>query len=168
VVNFPKLKFSYNTVKLLLVLSLLIVTVKFVFYAPLINSIVISILILLLGIFIKGIWGRVKYNQFLVNIGEPISRETFYDGEYVISVIPFNNKASACSARIQDNILMFGRAPVYRALKLDIIDDIELQDYFGHQVARVSLLSEHSDDVNVFYVPWSELLEKEIEWCEVT
>lgn len=167
-VNFPKLKFSNNTLLILLVLTLLVAALNILLNAHLINSIVISSLIILLGIVIKGVYRRVQYNKFLLNIGIPINRATFYEGEYVMSVVPFKDKASACSVRIQDKSLIFGRSPVYRAVKLDTIENIELQDYFGHEVARVTLLPNQSEVNNVFYVPWSELLENEIEWCDGT
>lgn len=167
-INFPKLKFSIKTLRILLVLVILVVAIKFWVKASLVSSIVISSLAILLGIVLTGIYRRVKYNKFLLNIGVSISRATFYEGENIMSVVPFNNKAVACSARINNTTLMFGRAQVYRAVQLDSIESIEFENYFGHQVARVTLLPNKSEEQAVFYIPWSALLENEIEVCEGT
>jgi energy-coupling factor transporter transmembrane protein EcfT len=168
VVNFPKLNFSIKTLRLVLLLFAIVFLMNFVAKLPLFSSILISSFVILLGIILKGIFRRVKYNKFLNNIGIPISRATFYKDENIMSVVPFNDKAIACSARIDDEVLLFGRAKAYRSVQLNSIENIEFENYFGHQIARITLLSNKPEEQKVFYIPWSELLESEVEVCEGT
>jgi len=168
VVNFPRLKLSTKTLRIFFGLLILIIAIRFGVKASLFSSIVISSLIILLSIVLRGVWRGVKYNRFLCQIGAPISRATFHEGENSMSVVPFNNKPVACSARIDNTTLMFGRAKIYRAVQLNSIENIEFENYFGHQVARLTLSLEESEKQVFFYIPWSDLLQNEVEVCEST
>jgi len=168
VVNFPKLKFSIRTLRLALLLIAIVVVMNLGVKLPLLNSILFSIFIILLGIILKGIFRRVKYNNFLNSIGTSVRRATFYEEKSIMSVVPFNNIAVACSARINNEDLLFGRAKAYRKVQLNSIENIEFENYFGHQVARVTLYSTDSEAQKFFYIPWSDLLENEVEVCEGT
>ena len=167
-VNFPKLKFSLKTLRLVLLFIAIVVVMNLGVKLPLLNSIMFSSFIILLGIILKGIFRRVKYNNFLNNIGTSVSRATFYEDKNIMSVVPFNNIAIACSARIDDEALLFGRAKAYRSVQLNSIENIDFENYFGHQVARVTLVSTDSETQKSFYIPWSDLLESEVEVCEGT
>jgi len=168
VVNFPKLKFSIKTLRLALLLIAIVVVMNLGVKLPLLNSILFSSLIILLGLILKGIFRRVKYNNFLNSIGTSVSRATFYEDKNIMSVVPFNNIAVACSARIDDEALLFGRAKAYRSVQLNSIENIEFENYFGNQIARVTLVSTDSEAQISFYIPWSDLLENEVEVCEGT
>ena len=167
-VNFPKLKFSIKTLRLTLLLITIVIVMNLGVKLPLLNSILFSSFIILLGIILKGIYRRIKYNNFLNNIGTSVSRATFYEDENIMSVVPFNNKAIACSARIDDESLLFGRAKAYRSVLLNSVENIEFENYFGHQIARITLVSNDLDAQKSFYIPWSDLLENEVEVCEGT
>ena len=167
-VNFPKLKFSIKTLRLALLLIAIVVVMNLGVKLPLLNSILFSSFIILLGIILKGIFRRVKYNNFLNCIGTSVSRATFYEDKNIMSVVPFNNIAIACSARIDDEALLFGRAKAYRSVPLNSIENIEFENYFGHKIARVTLVSTDSKAQQSFYIPWSDLLESEVEVCEGT
>jgi len=168
VVNFPKLKFSIKTLRLTILLIAIVVVMNLGVKLPLLNSFLFSSFIILLGLILKGIFRRVKYNNFLNSIGTSVSRAKFYEDKNIMSVVPFNNIAVACSARIDDKNLLFGRAKAYRSVQLNSIENIEFENYFGHQIARVTLVSNDSEEQKSFYIPWSDLLENEVEVCEGT
>ena len=167
-INFPKLKFSITTLWLLLVLITLVLVINVGFQAPLFSSIVFTILFILLCLFLKTIYIRIKYNKFLQSIGVAIDKEIFYEHENIMSLVPFDNKSIACSARIDNENLLFGRVQVYRSIKLSSIENIEFQDYSGHQIARITLVSTGIENQKNFYIPWSDFLENEVEVCEST
>lgn len=165
-VNFPKLKFTIKTSRLSLTLIVLAIVINLSAKVSLLSSILISSLLILLGLVLAGVYRRVKYNNFLNNIGTPVSRATFYEDKNIMSVVPFNNKAIACSARMDAETLLFGRAKAYRSVQLNSIENIEFENYYGHQIAKVTLLSNETEPQKFFYIPWSDLLENEVEVCK--
>lgn len=79
-----------------------------------------------------------------------------------MAAIPFKKIAIACNARVEGNKLLFGRSPVFRAVILESIDQIEFESFFGHNVAKLTLLNK-SDVQSSIYIPWSSLLEQDLE-----
>lgn len=167
-INFPKLNVSsIKAIRLLFIIITLILITYYLANFSLVSAISFSSLLVLLGLILMSIFRRVEYHKFLRNIGKSVDRKTFHEKEYTMSVIPFNNRSVACCARINNETLLFGRANVYRAVELSAIENIDLKNYYGHQIARVVLLNENHAHKTIFYIPWSDLLESDFNSTKI-
>jgi len=128
------------------------------------QSFLLAFLSILLFYIFLVFYRRKKYYKFIKNIGASVSSETFYGSEYIMGAIPFQKIVIACSARIEGDNILFGRSPVFRSVNLDSINDIEVTNFAGHSVAKLTLLN-NSDTENTMFIPWSSLLEEKVEFC---
>ena len=163
-INFPKTKFSTNTAITLIVMFGIISVLNLVFSIHWFQSFLLAFLSILLFCLFLVFYRRKEYYKFIQNIGVSVSSEIFYDSEYVMGAIPFQKIVIACSARIEDDNILFGRSPVFRSVNLESINDIEVTSYAGHSVAKLTLLN-NSDTENTMFIPWSSLLEEKVELC---
>jgi hypothetical protein len=165
--NFPKLKFGKKSLLNLTLTICITITLFLVFSIPFVFSVLMAIVTYILFSFAFIFPRRYSYYKFLDEMGDSISNSKFYEEEYSMSAVPFRGYVLACSARIQNDKLMFGRSRHYRIVGLDKIDNIEFEHYCGHKVAKITLENNSNNQVD-FYLPWTDLLKQEVELCEST
>ncbi len=104
---------------------------------------------------------RRHHSIFLDGFGTSIKNSYFYQSEYVIGAVPFENKFLSCSARIEGDCLLFGRPRHFRSVDLRKIIDIQIFNCLGHEVAKLKI--EDSREEHPLYIPWSPLLAEKVK-----
>ncbi|OCQ22199.1 hypothetical protein A7985_10460 [Pseudoalteromonas luteoviolacea] len=153
--------------KSLITLVFSTVSLSFGLHISLTSAVIISCLFVLLVSYLGGVYRRTKYSLFLRKIGTSVDSSSLYAAESVMAAIPFESFTVPCRARIEGDTLLFGRVNAFRGVKVESIESLEFDCYFGHQIAKVALLPSDTGEQTAFYIPWSELLENQIELKKV-
>jgi uncharacterized membrane protein YqaE (UPF0057 family) len=161
-INFPRHKKLIKSL-LLFLLPPIFVLVAFLFLgASVWLAILLSILTLAISFYFTVARHRIKHSKFLDSFGTPVKNSVFYQKEYAIGAVPFSSKFMSCCARIENSNLFFGRSRHYRILDLSQLENIEILNCLGHEVAKLEV-KENSQEEPLF-IPWSPLLANEVEF----
>ena len=161
-INFPKHKRVAHSMALF-VLPAFCVLVGLVFMGVnLWLSVFLSFLAVGVTFFLRIYRYRRHHSKFLDCFGKSIKNSYFYQSEYAIGAVPFENKFLSCSARIDGDNLLFGRSRHFRSVELGKIIDIEILQCLGHEVAKLEI--EDSKDSRPLFIPWSPLLAEKVKF----